>query len=168
MTHPNLAAIAATLPQVKSGKVRAFLDYMQRIHPADRLPGRRDIDPLDVPDLLANMILVEVHRQPAPEPARFFARIVGEAILTAAPVPVMNRYLDDMAAEAQSTPGGNARVSVDTRQQVLDSGRMYYWHGRPRMKFSFDYADVEYAHCPLADDGITIDRIVSTIYYSGA
>ena len=37
-----------------------------------------------------------------------------------------------------------------------------------RMKFRHDYADLEYVHCPLANDGITIDRIISVFYYHGA
>jgi hypothetical protein len=164
MIHPNLAAIAATLPQVKSGTVRAFLDYMQRIHPADRLPGRRDIDPLHIPGLLPHVVLVEVHRQPPPEPARFFVRLAGEAILSAAPMPMMNRFLT--FPPQPDTPAADVRN--DVRQQVLANGQIYYWNGPPRLKFRLDFAHVEYVHCPLAEDGVTIDRIFSILHYQGS
>lgn len=130
-----------------------FLRYLQRIHPADRLPARRDIDPLHIPALLDNVVLAEVHRQ-AGSPPRFFVRVAGDAILRALPGPVLNRYI-----------GEDIRGNV--RHTVLETGRIYYWRGPPRLKFRYDYDDVEYVHCPLASDGIMIDRIFSAFHYSG-
>lgn len=143
----------------RSSVIIDFLGYLQRIHPADRLPGRRDIDPLHIPTLLDHVVLAEVHRQPetsqgAQQPARFFVRIAGEAIVRALPEPVLNRYVGD-------------DIRGNVRQTVLETGTMYYWYGPPRMKFRYDFDDVEYVHCPLAEDGLNIDRIFSAFYYRG-
>ncbi|WP_374298850.1 hypothetical protein [Ferrovibrio sp.] len=167
-THPNIAAIDDILTRVRSNVVSDFLHYMRQIHPADRLPARRDFDIAAVPHLLPNMVLVQVERQPAPQPARFFVRVAGEIILEAAPSPMMNRYIDEIVATNARLSGRPASVILDVRQQVLQTGLSYYWHGPPRMKFRHDYADLEYVHCPLANDGITIDRIISVFYYHGA
>lgn len=142
----------------RSRVIADFLRYLQRIHPTDRLPGRRDIDPLHIPALLDHVVLAEVHRQPdtpqGPQPARFFVRIAGEAVMRAQLEPVLNRYV-----------GNDVRGNV--RQTVLETGVTYYWHGPPRMKFRYDFDHVEYVHCPLAEDGVMIDRIFSAFYYKG-
>jgi len=153
LARANLAAIAEALAVAQSRVIIDFLRYLQRIHPADRLPGRRDIDPLHIPNLLDNVVLAEVHRQPDSH-ARFFVRVAGEAIVRALPGPVLNHYI-----------GEDIRGNV--RQTVLETGKMYYWRGPPRLKFRYDFDDVEYVHCPLADDGILIDRIFSAFHYSG-
>lgn len=138
----------------RSPVIADFLRYLQRVHPADRLPGRSDIDPLHIPALLDHVVLAEVHRQPEPDKPRFFVRVAGEAILRALPGPVLNRYIGD-------------DIRGDVRQTVLETGAMYYWYGPPRMRFRYDFDDVEYVHCPLAEDGATIDRIFSAFYYRG-
>lgn len=167
-SHPNIVAIDAILGKSQSSVVRDFLRYMRQIHPPGHLPARRDFDMTALPHLLANIVLVEVERQPAPQPARFFVRVTGEAVLDAAPSPMMNRYIDEIVATNTRLSGRDAGVILDVRQQVLSTGITYYWRGPPRMKFRHDYADLEYVHCPLADDGITIDRIISAFYYEGA
>lgn len=167
-SHSNIAAIDDILTRAHSNVVRDFLHYMRQIHPLDRLPSRHDFDMAVVSHLLPNMVLVQVERRPAPQPARFFVRVAGEIVLEAAPSPMMNRYVDEIVATNTRLSGQPAGVILDVRQQVLQTGMSYYWHGPPRMKFRHDYADLEYVHCPLADDGINIDRMISVFYYHGA
>lgn len=145
-----------------------FLRYMQRIHPADRLPARRDFDPLHIPALLGHIVLAEVHRRPLPDPPRFFMRVVGDVVQNAAPVSMANRYLDELDGKLVAPDSGmRSTILTDVRRQVLETGQLYYWRGPPRMKFRYDYDDLEYVHCPLADDGRRIDRILSAFYYRG-
>jgi hypothetical protein len=167
-SHPNIAAIDDFLIRSRSNVVTDFLHYMRRIHPADSLPARQDIDMTAMPHLLPNIVLVQVERAVPPQPARFFVRVAGEVILEAALSPMMNRYIDEIVATNARLSGQPASVIQDVRQQVLQTGISYYWYGPPRMKFRHDYADLEYVHCPLADDGVTIDRIISVFYYHGA
>src|SRR3546814_17798654 len=85
---------------------------------------------------------------------RFRVTVAGETVRNASPVPMMGRFIDEIAAEIT-----DGRVIVDVRQKVLDSGTAYYWYGPPRMRFRLDFANLEYVHCPLATDGATIDQI---------
>ena len=163
--HPNLAAIDDILARARSPRLAAFLRHMKAIHPPDRLPARAAFDPIDVPQLLGNIVLVKVERQPEPSLPRFLVKVAGDDVLNAAPGPMMNRYLDELVRRNEKVA---AQVIVDSRQGVVDTGCTYYWFGPPRMKFRFDFADVEYCHCPLAEDGVTVDRIMSFLQYSGA
>lgn len=115
--------------------------------------------------LLGNIVLVKVERQPAPAPPRFLVKVAGDDVLNAAPVPMMNRYVDEFVRKNERP---TAKVIVDSRLSVVESGCTYHWFGPPRMKFRFDFADVEYCHCPFADDGVTVDHIISFFQYSGA
>ena len=52
------------------------LEYWQRTRGDRRMPARRDIDPLEIPDLLPNIVLVDVES----EPLDFRYRLIGTAI----------------------------------------------------------------------------------------
>lgn len=160
--HPNLVALNRYRDEVRHPDVAAFLQYMVHIHPADRLPSRRAFDPAAMPALLSGVVLADVVR-PAGAAPRFRVCVAGETVLNAAPVPMMGRFVDEIAAQIT---GG--KVIVDVRQAVLDTGHSYYWYGLPRMKFRLDFANLEYLHCPLAEDGETIDHILSFFHYEGA
>lgn len=57
----------------------ALAYWRQRRWSVSGLPGRQDIDPLDIPGLLPWVNLIEVHR--FPEGLRFRHRLVGTAIV---------------------------------------------------------------------------------------
>jgi hypothetical protein len=52
------------------------LEYWQGKRGARRMPARRDIDPIEIPDLLPNIVLVDVER----DPLDFRYRLIGTAI----------------------------------------------------------------------------------------
>jgi hypothetical protein len=133
----NIAALHDHLAKVQSARLAEFIRYILSIHPADRLPSRREFDPLQIPKLLPGVVLVTVHREDTR--TRFKMKVVGQDVNDASPVRIGQRYLDEITAELP-----NASVIVDTRQEVL-----------------------EYVHCPLSEDGEVIDRIVSFFSYRG-
>ena len=158
--HPNVVALDAALAQAATQRVREFLGYMRRIHPADRLPARAAFDPAALAPLLANVVLVEVARQDPGRPPRIFVRVAGQAVLDASQQIKMNRYLD----ETLESPANMA--PLDARSDAVATGITQFWRGAPRIRFRLDFIDtIELAHCPLADDGRTVDRIVSIIDY---
>lgn len=167
MTHPNLAAIAQTLLQVQTPVIADFLRCMQTIHPADRLPARAAFDPMAMPQLLRHLVLVQVERQ-EDGGMRYRVRVAGELVLSAAPVPLMNRWLESSVGLTPGTEAQSKATILDTRRQVVESGKLVYWRGKPSIPFRFDFADLEYAHCPLAEDGVTVDRVLSCFFYHGA
>ena len=76
-------------------------------------------------------------------------------------MPLIGRYLDEIANTSEPT----VRFPIETRHAVVETGCMVYYRGKPRVRFSLDYAEIEYAHCPLAEDGVTVDQIVSVFHY---
>ncbi len=158
--HPNAVALDAALAQATTQRVRGFLGYMRKIQPADRLPARAAFDPAALAPLLANVVLVELVRQDPGRPPRFFVRVAGQAVLDASQQIKMNRYLD----ETLESPANLA--PIDARSAAAATGSTQFWRGAPRISFKLDYIEtIELAHCPLADDGRTVDRIVSIIDY---
>lgn len=163
----NLAAITETLPRVQTPVIADFLRCMQRIHPADRLPARAAFDPMTVPHLLRHLVLVQVER-PGADSLRYLVRVAGELVLAAAPVPLMNRHLEGSVGITPGTEQQSKATILDVRRQVVESGKLVYWRGKSTIPFRFDFGDLEYVHCPLAEDGVTVDRVLSCFFYHGA
>lgn len=140
---------------------------MREIHPPDRLPSRAAFDPMRVPHLLSHLVLVQVER-PSAGAMRFLVRVAGESVLRAAPVPLMNRYIESSVNLIKDARDDSESRIVDVRRQVAETGCMQHWCGRVNIPFRLNFGDVEYAHCPLAEDGTTVDRILSAFFYHGA
>lgn len=157
----NLDAAGVAHQQAQSAPVRDFLDYYIRIHPCDALPARAVFDPSAIPRLLPNLVLAEVVYQPNAARPRFRIKVAGEEVVQAMRMPLIGRFLDEIANTHEPT----ARFPIESRHSVVENGCLVYRRGQPRMRFSLDYAEVEYVHCPLAEDGVTVDHIVSINYY---
>lgn len=167
MTHPNPAIITETLSRAQTPAIADFLRCMQAIHPADRLPPRAAFDPMAIPHLLRHLVLVQVERL-AEGRLRYLVRVAGELVLAAAPVPLMNRSLESSVGLTPGTEAQSKATILDVRRQVVETGKLVHWRGKPSIPFRFDFGDLEYAHCPLAEDGVTVDRILSCFFYHGA
>lgn len=61
---------------IEHSGLRALYDYWDGHRAGSRLPGRQHLDPLDIPGLLPNLMLVDVA---APDDLRF--RLVGTALV---------------------------------------------------------------------------------------
>lgn len=156
----NIAALRDCLSKVQSPRLADFIRYMLSIHPTNRLPRRQNFDPMEIPSLLSGVVLVTVHREV--DRTRFKMKVVGQDVIDASPVTIGHRYLDEIVAELPA-----ASIIIDTRQKVLETGHAYLRQGPPTMPFTFKMTVLEYIHCPLAEDGETIDQIVSFFSYRG-
>jgi hypothetical protein len=165
--HPNIAALDAALAVADSRTLRDFLTYMREIHPADRLPARTHFDPMEIPHLLSHLVLVQVERHHH-HGMRFLVRVAGEMVLRAAPVPLMNRYIETSVNLTRDSGDESQARIVNVRQTVAETGCTIYFHGHVNIPFRFNFAAMEYAHCPLSEDGVTVDRVLSGFYYHGA
>lgn len=157
--HPNTGALGDARARARLSRVKALLEYYASIHPADRLPSRADFDPLAIPRLLPHLMLVKVDRTSR----RFRVKVVGDAVAMALPVALHGRWLDDVRREE----GLDTAHMIAARQAVLDSGTVSYLYGRTPTRFSLDFANLEAAHCPLSEDGVQVDHIL-TVYQSEA
>lgn len=99
------------------------LAYWRRLRGAgDALPGRQDVDPLDIPDLLPWVNLVEVHGGPHDGPAkpRFRHRLVGTGIVDMTDSDGTGRWLHDMLrTERMAQVGRMLEAVARTREPEL-------------------------------------------------
>ncbi|WP_341705092.1 PAS domain-containing protein [Ferrovibrio sp.] len=153
--HPNLVRLDAVRAAARQARMRAFLDYYASMHPAGRLPARGDFDPLHIPRLLPHLMLVDVDRS-STAGLRFRVRVAGEYV-TAATLPALaGRWLDEIDPAEYDTA-----VMIAARRSVAESGLLDHGYGRSAARFRLDFANLEYAHCPLAEDGETVSHILS-------
>jgi len=158
LAQQNIAALREYLPRVKSQRVADFVRYLLSVHPADRLPARREIDPLDIPTLLPGLVLTEVERRNGN--VRLLMKVVGQDVIEASPVRVAKRYLDEVVTDL-----AGAEIIVQSRMAVVDTGCSYLRQGRPVMPFNYRMTALEYVHCPLSEDNETVSQIVSCFSY---
>lgn len=161
--HPNLEALLATQPQARHPIITQFLTYYRSIHPVDALPARSAFSPMEIPRLLPFLVLTEVEYGKPGSPPRFRVKVAGAEITGALGISMHGRYMEELASEHEPT----LRFPVHSRHAVIETGCLVYRHGKPRVRFSLDFANVELVHCPLAEDGTTIDQIVSIFHYEG-
>jgi len=130
-----------------------FHEYWQRKGAGKGLPARADIDPVDIPHLLANVFLIDVV---GGSPQRFHFRLVGTRI-TELEGEMTNKYLDEFVPGAAGTAMG--RHYEDTA-----AGRIYvrretlHWREREHVTY-------EVLLLPLSSDGQTVDKLFGFARY---
>lgn len=128
-----------------------MVSYYRSILPADRLPGRRHFDPLDIPMLLPNVWLIDVLRD---DEMRFRYRLMGTRIAATLNVEATGRYLDEVHPDFAASPVRTALLDVvETRRPSFRAGRPLAW---PRDTLQ----SLERLYLPLADDGAVVDMIL--------
>jgi hypothetical protein len=140
-----------SLPEDARNGVRTLYEYWCSITPPGRLPGRQHFDPLDVPTLLPNLWLVEVHRNPL----RFFYRLVGSRIEEFAGERLTGLWF----AQRLSGP---ALQQVNMAMQAVIENREPSWRrGKPRIRWEKDHMTIERLYLPLAANGVDVDMILA-------
>ncbi len=145
-------------------RLQALYRYWRSIHPAagqppERLPGRRDFDPMAVRDQLATLWLIDVVREPA---LRFRYRLTGTRIREATGREMTGLWLDEAHPEINATQGGFGRFT-----RVVTERQPSWRRGEPTLFLQHaDFHEIENVFLPLAGDGETVDMIVcSSVFY---
>lgn len=116
------------------------------------LPGRADIDPVEMRFALGHLMLVEVERGP-----RFRHRLIGTHIVERAGYDATGRYLDEIPdAELSARVSESYLAALSTKEpvrQTLDD----IFDGRS--------TKLELVRLPLAGDGSNVDMILSGAYF---
>jgi hypothetical protein len=130
--------------------MRRFFDYWRSKCRDGRLPGRQDIDPLDIPDLLPHITIFDVVR--AEGDLRFRIRLLGTANVQMMGGDCTGQFLDE-----QMRPEDAARITA-TYRLAVDERRPHSWRsflstpGREHIHY-------ERLLLPLAGDGHTVDML---------
>ncbi len=140
----------ALLYNVWHPKMRRLYRYWEELRGARAMPGRVDIDPIDVPDLLPRILLINVHW----DPLSFSDRLVGstadelmesETLDPATGEPADVREVLPALWRECSETGAPARRDVEAGLQ-----------GRIRA--------YECLALPLSDDGVTVNMLLAGIW----
>jgi len=153
--HPGLDSVEGILRKARNPELRGLLAYWVSIHPEDRLPARRDFDPLKVRKALPNIVLTDVER----DPYRFRIRLMGTAVVAAMQRDFTGRYLDEVWPDARN------QLLVRHRVEVAETGLPNYRYGLSPTPFRLGFAPLERVFLPLAEDGERVDMILSMIAY---
>jgi hypothetical protein len=136
-------------------KLQAY--WARKCRPDGRLPGRADIDPIEMRFALGHLLLVDVERG---APPRFRHRLVGTHIVERAGYDATGRYVDEIPdAELAARICESYERALATKapvRQVIDD----IVDGRS--------TKLELVRLPLASDGENVDMILSAAYFERA
>jgi hypothetical protein len=146
---------ASGLPPMRSMRCVAMVKYWQALR-GDRLfPGRDDIDPGAIKNLLPHIMLTGIEHNPF----RVFYRLVGTEIVRFARFDFTGCYAD--ALQFQDTEGADwaefyravvaARLPGIGLSHWIVAGNLERW--------------IEFVICPLSSDGSVIDRCIAVEDY---
>jgi len=136
--HPNLVQLYRHWDGVRRGRL---------------MPARADVDPVSMPQLLGNLLLIDVLR----EPLRFRYRLIGTRLTERIKRDMTGKFFDDVP-------------------EPVYRDRLYDWHGGvvkeriPRAGITARrlldrWEPYEILTLPLSSDGIEVDMTLTGLYY---
>lgn len=129
-----------------------LLDYWRRKRKRGVLPGRKDIDPVDIRrDVLPDLYLMDV--VPARPRRRFRYRLVGTRMVEVAGVDHTGRYVDEFVDPAR------VAEMLDWEDRVVEEPEAWVYSA----PLAFRNDDWKWAwrlSLPLASDGKTVDMLL--------
>ena len=125
------------------------LDYWKSKSREDRLPARRDIEPLDIPDLLPQVILLDVVR----DAWNFRFRLIGTNVVYHLNRDWTGSWFSEIGHMAPPSRIFTNCVEVASSGEPLRSQTPYVG---PHANF----VTADDLILPLADDGIQVDKLL--------
>jgi hypothetical protein len=131
-------------------KLRALHVYWLGLWVGDRLPARRQIDPLAIPQLLDSLYLIDIER----EPLRFRYRLMGTKLVFFRGRELKGLYMDEAHAQFETSP-------IRQHYEELAKTAEPQWRKGPTL---FNWGEgrhsIERLLLPLATDGESPDCIL--------
>lgn len=133
---------------VQSGRIRK-LDGYWRARANGKAPSRSDIDPVDVRELLPNLMMVDM----VGEPARVRYRLVGTRVAQYTGFDFTGRCLDELVFQGRDFIEQCYRRMLAEKRPIFGH---YAWLVRSR-----HFGQCEFGLFPLSDDGVKVNRGIS-------
>ena len=146
----------AAEPQYEPPRLQRLYDYWRSKCQGDCLPARADIDPVDIPELLPGMILVDVETRSGTRRYRF--RLLGTEFVAAVGEDLTGKWLDEIG------PSGNTDPVIATYDEAVATKRPHYWESILHVE-GRDHVRYQRLVCPLASDGQTVDMLVAVFQF---
>ncbi len=84
------------LPSDCDVRIRRFADYLASKAPSGKLPGRQDIVPHEIPDLLPYLMLYDIVPQPSGNAIRYRTRLAGTHVVELLGGDPTGKFVDDV------------------------------------------------------------------------
>lgn len=146
------------IPQTVHPKIRRIFEYWLAIHPDSGIPGRQHFDPVDVPDLLPHIRLIDI----VGDPPRFRVRVCGERVRDHFGIPQQGRFYDEMF------PGFISRPSYRDFMAAIATRLPQVHRGHCELTPDKEFVPLERIVLPLAGDGETVDMILAVSLFGEA
>jgi hypothetical protein len=133
---------------VQSKRIRRLNTYWHA-RAGGKMPSRSMIDPVDVSDLLPNILMMDVLR----DPLRFRFRLVGTRVVQYTGFDFTGRCLQDLVFQGRDFLEQCYDRIMAEKQPIFGH---YSWLVRSR-----HFGQCEFGLFPLSDDGVTMDRAIA-------
>lgn len=130
-------------------KLRRLYDYWRSLCQESAYPSRRDIDPVDIPDLLPNIFLLDV----IGDAQDFVFRLAGTLVEDAFSMPLRGKSIADIQ-RAAGTP-----IPVAQHVEVARGGGPRYREGE-MLVAGRDHWKTHRLLLPLSSDGQRVDVLM--------
>ena len=145
--------MAFALPADCDARIRHFADYLASKAPSGRLPGRQDIVPHEIPDLLPYLMLYDIVPQPSGNAVRYRIRLAGTYVVELLGGDPTGKFVDDvLLANGYMEIIGEYDRIVTTKQSVYLASELRN-PGREHVRF-------QRLAFPLAGNGEDVNMLV--------
>lgn len=141
--------------RIKHEEHRQLYAYWSHKAPADGLPARRHIDPLDVPALLPRIALVDVLREPSGISFRY--RLAGTEIVERSGRDPTGRRFEELYE------GDYLDQALNTYRRIVESGLPHLSERVFPLVRGREFMRYDRLILPLAEDGHTVDMLMLLI-----
>ncbi|HEY3148949.1 MAG TPA: PAS domain-containing protein [Dongiaceae bacterium] len=146
--HPIADTIYESVAQVRSPLILEMLAYWRSKAADGRLPRPADIDPTEIPKLIASMVICELES----DPFRVRYRLAGTKQVHILGNELTGRYVDEM--DWSEGPFVH-RIFARARDTAAPVFGFYYWGFRENTRGAS-----EFGLFPLSEDGRTVTRVI--------
>lgn len=126
--------------------------YWQKKNKKKRLPGRKDIDPVEMRQFLAHTALIDVVEGAGPKKFRF--RLVGTHIVDVHGTELTGQFIEDVDV------GESWQEALAICQYTTENGKPAFQAGEYRRKSDEARFNFERLVLPLAGDGRSVDMLL--------
>lgn len=150
---------APEVPEDAHPAIIELLGYWRAIRPASGLlPGRQHLDPVNIPHLLPDLWLIDVVQKEGR--LRFRYRLQGTRLVHMIGHSWRGRWFDDVNRDFAGS------VTERSFERCVADGQPDWRRGRPNLKHSEHFAELERLFLPLARDGVNPDMLLAmTVFY---
>jgi hypothetical protein len=133
-------------------RFRRLADYLAAKAPPGKLPGRQHIDPLEIPDLLPYLMLIDVVPQAAGEP-RYRIRLMGTEVVAIKGSDGTGKFAEDVLTDREGAAIVRRYGDILRTRQPQHRRGVVAASGREHVHY-------ERIAFPLAADGENVDMLI--------